>query len=205
MKMPSQKSNTSSATARAPKRSRGRRRVEDLLNAAVTTFADKGFDAATMTEIAATAKAPIGSLYQFFPTKTALAQALLTRYDAHLSARLDTICDSAAEVTLGEFTGLLLNVLMSLEVERRCAMTLLEAHTVPPDCRQTLRRTLRTGTARALKARMPELSDDEHKVTAVVVVNAMKAMVHMGEEVDPAKARARWQAMLEGWLGAQCY
>ncbi|MCX2525241.1 TetR/AcrR family transcriptional regulator [Larsenimonas rhizosphaerae] len=203
--MPSQKSNATSATARAPKRSRGRRRVEDLLNAAVTTFADKGFDAATMTEIAATASAPIGSLYQFFPTKTALAQALLARYDAHLSARLDAICDSATEVTLGEFTSLLLNVLMSLEVERRCAMTLLEAHTVPPDCRKTLRRSLRTGTARALRARAPELSDDEIEVAAVVVVNAMKAMVHMGEEADPVRARANWHAMVEGWLGAQCH
>jgi AcrR family transcriptional regulator len=38
-------------------------RVAALLHATATVFAEKGFDAATMTEIAALAGAPIGSLY----------------------------------------------------------------------------------------------------------------------------------------------
>ncbi|NTI73005.1 TetR/AcrR family transcriptional regulator [Rhizobium rhizogenes] len=61
---------------RTPKRRRGHDRVAVLLEAAATVFVEKGYDAATMTEIAAKAHSSIGSLYQFFPTKPLLAEAL---------------------------------------------------------------------------------------------------------------------------------
>jgi AcrR family transcriptional regulator len=75
MRESSQKSSPEPQT-RAPKRQRGHDRVAILLEAAAKTFRDKGYDAATMTEIAAEARSSIGSLYQFFPTKPLLAEAL---------------------------------------------------------------------------------------------------------------------------------
>ncbi len=75
--------------SRAPKRERGRKRVVDLMAAAAALFVEKGYDATTMTEIAARAGASIGSLYLFFPTKKLLAQAMLTELADKLSARLD--------------------------------------------------------------------------------------------------------------------
>src|SRR6201989_1184379 len=65
------------AAPRAPRRARGQLRVEALLAAAAEVFAAKGFDAATMTEIAAQSDSSIGSLYQFFRTKEAVADALV--------------------------------------------------------------------------------------------------------------------------------
>jgi len=61
---------------KAPQRARGQRRVKELLAAASDLFVEKGFEATTMTEIAQRAGASIGSLYQFFPTKEALADIL---------------------------------------------------------------------------------------------------------------------------------
>jgi AcrR family transcriptional regulator len=75
MRESSQKSSPEPQT-RAPKRQRGHDRVAILLEAAAKTFCEKGYDAATMTEIAADARSSIGSLYQFFPTKPLLAEAL---------------------------------------------------------------------------------------------------------------------------------
>jgi AcrR family transcriptional regulator len=75
MRESSQKSSPEPQT-RAPKRQRGHDRVAILLEAAAKTFRDKGYDAATMTEIAAEEHSSIGSLYQFFPTKALLAEAL---------------------------------------------------------------------------------------------------------------------------------
>src|SRR6202041_3507784 len=72
--------------ARSPKRERGKQRVAALLQAAAELFAEKGYDAATMTEIAARAGAPIGSLYQFFPAKEALAVTLVQNYAEMLAA-----------------------------------------------------------------------------------------------------------------------
>src|ERR1700739_2986796 len=68
---------TAADPVRAPRRARGQLRVEALLAAAAEVFAAKGFDAATMTEIAAQSESSIGSLYQFFRTKEAVADALV--------------------------------------------------------------------------------------------------------------------------------
>src|SRR5580692_10395931 len=90
--MPSQKS---IVVARAPQRERGRLRVAALLEAAAQVFAEKGFDGTTMTEIAARAATAIGSLYQFFPNKEALADAVLARYGELIDGALRRIEEQA--------------------------------------------------------------------------------------------------------------
>jgi len=51
--------------AKAPRRARGHARVASLLEAASAEFAEKGYEATTMTAIAARAESSIGSLHQF--------------------------------------------------------------------------------------------------------------------------------------------
>ncbi len=53
----------------APQRRPGKARVAALLEAGAAVIAERGYDAATMAEIGVRAKAPIGSLYRFFPNK----------------------------------------------------------------------------------------------------------------------------------------
>jgi len=60
---------TEAPMAKAPRRARGVQRVTELLDAGSTLFAQKGYEATTMTEIAQLAGASIGSLYQFFSSK----------------------------------------------------------------------------------------------------------------------------------------
>ncbi|REF89074.1 TetR family transcriptional regulator [Methylovirgula ligni] len=76
---------------RAPQRERGRVRVSALLAAAAALFAEKGYEATTMTEIAARAGASIGTLYLFFPSKDVLAQTILSETAEDLSAQLDAL------------------------------------------------------------------------------------------------------------------
>ena len=64
MRISSQKANLA---MREPIRKRGHERVAALLNAAASCFVEKGYDAVTLTEIAARAGASIGSLYSFSP------------------------------------------------------------------------------------------------------------------------------------------
>jgi len=54
--------------------------VAGLLNAAAHVIAETGYEAATMSEVAERAGASIGSLYQFFPNKEAVTQALRSNY-----------------------------------------------------------------------------------------------------------------------------
>lgn len=87
--MPSQKPRTApKPAAKAPQRERGRARVAALLDAAAKVFARDGYESATMTEVAKTAEASIGSLYQFFPTKPLIAEALYAREMEALSTAL---------------------------------------------------------------------------------------------------------------------
>jgi AcrR family transcriptional regulator len=85
----------SGAGIRTPKLRRGKARVAALTEAAAVVFAEKGYDAATMTEIAAKAGASIGSLYQFFPTKELLAAALHAEQLNVLTRSLDALGEEA--------------------------------------------------------------------------------------------------------------
>lgn len=69
-----------SSARRVPLQARSRERVERILDAAEHEFAEHGYEAATTEAIAARAGAAIGSLYQFFPNKRALFDALAERY-----------------------------------------------------------------------------------------------------------------------------
>ena len=71
------------ALRRKPKQERSIQRLDLILNAAATLIAEKGVSAMRMTELAAAAKVPIGSVYQYFPEKAAIVKAL---FDQHASA-----------------------------------------------------------------------------------------------------------------------
>src|ERR1700756_2750463 len=113
--------------ARVPKRARGKQRVAALLQAAAAVFAEKGYEAATMTEIAARAGAPIGSLYQFFPGKEALAYTLLQQYADMLAADLRELETRAASLSPAGLAGRLVALLLSHPRERAVALALADA------------------------------------------------------------------------------
>src|SRR5262249_48020814 len=65
---------------RQPKQARSQQRVDHLLTVAAQTFEEVGYAAASTNVIAARAGMSIGSLYQFFPNKEAILEALVERY-----------------------------------------------------------------------------------------------------------------------------
>ncbi len=91
---------------------KGRLRVAALLDAAQQVFAQDGFDAATMTEIAARAGASIGSLYQYFPTKEHVADAVLARHAEALYQRMQALQDASPGWTVGQLASELFPALL---------------------------------------------------------------------------------------------
>ncbi len=65
---------------RQPQQKRGQQRVEKILVAAAEVFAEAGFAAATVQQIADRANTAVGSIYQFFPDKLAIFHALFTKH-----------------------------------------------------------------------------------------------------------------------------
>ena len=87
---------------RLPRQSCGRRRVDALLDAAAAEISDAGFEAATMCSIATRAGASIGSLYQFFPNKVAIVQALRGHYCQEFELMWAPLADEAKHLSLEE-------------------------------------------------------------------------------------------------------
>ncbi len=65
---------------RQPQQKRGQQRVEKILAAAAEVFAEAGFAAATIQQIADRANTAVGSIYQFFPDKLAIFRTLLSEH-----------------------------------------------------------------------------------------------------------------------------
>jgi AcrR family transcriptional regulator len=71
---------TNDRLRRQPQQKRGQQRVEKILLAAAEVFAEAGFAAATIQQIADRASTAVGSIYQFFPDKLAIFNALFTEH-----------------------------------------------------------------------------------------------------------------------------
>ena len=76
---------------RKPRQARSQERVNRILDVAEDLFASQGYTATTTNAIATQAQVPIGSLYQFFPDKTAILLALALRYAEKLHQQLTAI------------------------------------------------------------------------------------------------------------------
>ncbi len=74
---------------RQPSQERSRQRVEVILDAVSEILVKEGFGALTTTAIAAEAGVPIGSLYQFFPNKFAIFQAVVEQFFRKMDAVFD--------------------------------------------------------------------------------------------------------------------
>ncbi|WP_020669012.1 TetR/AcrR family transcriptional regulator [Amycolatopsis nigrescens] len=80
---------------RQPVQQRSAKRVEQMLDASAQLIDEIGYDALTTTLIAKKAGVAVGSLYQFFPDKRAVVQALtqrnLERFLAAVNERLGSV------------------------------------------------------------------------------------------------------------------
>jgi AcrR family transcriptional regulator len=170
------------AAPRAPKRQRGKQRVAELLTAGAAVFAEKGYEAATMTEIAARAAAPIGSLYQFFPSNEVLADSLVQNYVALLAADLQALEARARDIDTSELVEALFSVLRGHPRERAATLPLAEARMDERTRRETFRYLLRRRIAAILRARTPRLSAEAARDCATVVLQLMKAASALQDE-----------------------
>lgn len=87
---------------RVPKSKRGQQRVEKILDAAAELFAQQGYEATTTNQIAAHVTTSIGSLYQFFPNKESILEALAVRYVGEMQALVTGVGAAYSGVSAAE-------------------------------------------------------------------------------------------------------
>ncbi|HEV2675316.1 MAG TPA: TetR/AcrR family transcriptional regulator [Aliidongia sp.] len=153
-----------------------------LLAAAGTAFADKGYDATTMTEIAAGAGASIGSLYQFFPTKELLADALVQHYAEALYERLARFEAAATGWSADELGRRLLPLLIEFRADHPAFATLVETSGAQAARGGPVRARLRRQIVAILQRHAPALPADRLEPIAVAVLQIMKGAVMLNAE-----------------------
>ena len=176
-----------------PKRQRGRDRVDAILAAATVLFAEKDYEAVTMTEIAAQSSTAIGSLYRFFPTKDVLVAGLLERYGATLSLSLAEIVARAPDLSADAMAEALVAMGDSLRPQRTVTLKLID---VPDDSmvrRQQMRDTFQDALARILTrfAGTPYRADDG---AVLLMLGLMKSIWSFEAETDQQREGFRLHA-----------
>jgi AcrR family transcriptional regulator len=161
---------------------RGRQRIAAILDAALALFAEHGYERTSTNAIAARAGMSPGSLYQFFPNKEAIAEALATRLVEQMRAAHSAAFDltRVTDLTLNELIDKMVEPLISFNVANPGAKTLL-ANTDMPAGLQAATRPLHEAVvgrvAAILRARMPTLTPAETSLTATVAVRIVAAMM----------------------------
>jgi AcrR family transcriptional regulator len=177
------------AEARIPTQDRGKLRVEALLDAAEAVLAEKGYDAATMTEIAERAGASIGSLYQYFPTKAAIADMLRSRLWDALSAELALLPAAAEGATAAAFAERLISTLGNFYRRRPALQSIANARLLPASVTADVRQRLRREVAAAIAVFARGITREQAEVASIVAYELMR-----GARAIDAEPRLRHRA-----------
>lgn len=74
-------------------------RTAEILDSARLAFAEKGFDGASMQDLARAAGMSVGNFYRYFPSKAAIVEALITRDMAEIERDFAAILGSSDPLT----------------------------------------------------------------------------------------------------------
>jgi AcrR family transcriptional regulator len=196
----SDKVSSSIAPRRLPQQPRGHRRVDALLDAAAAEITSAGYEAATMCAIAARAGASIGSLYQFFPNKIAITQALRARYSDEFELMWAPLVHDARHLSLRHLVIHLVDSTVSFVERHPAFLILLDApsSTRTPHARERFQRLV----ASFLLARKPRMSPEKARRLATVTLQTVKAMNFLYRDLS---SRERPPYIQEFKMLLQCY
>jgi AcrR family transcriptional regulator len=133
---------TKASVRRQPKQRRARQTVEAILDAAVRILKRDGFHAITTNRVAEVAGVSIGSLYQYFPDRPAIFQALHQRHIEEIDRLFASKFIEYAGSPLDQFIPAIVDAMV-------------EAHAVDPELYELLLREVphRKGGTRDFTAR----------------------------------------------------
>jgi AcrR family transcriptional regulator len=158
------------SAARAPKRERGKQRVAALLDAGAALFAERGYHATTMTAIAQRAGAAIGSLYQFFPSKEAVAEALFDRFAERAASSFARVEERAPGLSPAELADLMIGHKLGLRSDREAAEAALSSAIAGIiERRKPLGDAVRARIAVLLRSMNSTLTKDEAAAASVMI------------------------------------
>jgi AcrR family transcriptional regulator len=169
---------------RIPRQERGERRVAELLDAAAWVIAETGYEAATMSAIATRAHASIGSLYQFFPNKEVITQALRIHYSRTFDELCVPLSRQSRTMNLEDLVRHLIGLTVSFIDSHPAFLALMDA---PASTRTpaAIRRVIRDRFTEMLLLKKPRMSRAKAGQLASVILKILKGMNELYAESPP--------------------
>lgn len=190
---------SSTAPRRIPQQKRGKRRVLGFLRAAAGVIAETGYERATMSAIAERANSCIGSLYQFFPNKRAVAEALRDEYVKEIEQSWMTLGRQAPALTAENLTCRLIRLQIEIIKSHPALLALLD---VPPRSHKR-RQLIRARIAAVLIAHKPRMPRTTALRVASVVQQVTRGLLTLYAQADASERNAmieELKSVLTGYL-----
>jgi AcrR family transcriptional regulator len=192
--MPAKHPDNPPVKTRKPRQDRARLKVELMLEAAMRLIDKGGFAALTTNAVAELAGVSIGTLYQYFPNKDAILDALSDHEMAAMSQRVIAAVAEPANTTPRERVTAIVGASTSAYEERRQVQRLLIERSLAQGARRVaplLAQLMELLTA-AERPAGAIVSEPMHPADAFVLTNAftgvIRAMILRVESGDPSDA-----------------
>jgi len=116
---------------KSPVQARSAASVDAILEATIQVLLNVGKERLTTTRVAARAGVSVGTLYQYFPNKSALLQAALKRHLAEVTDAIERVCKEQKGRTLRQMVTALITAF--LQAKMRDAKTSVALYSVSSD------------------------------------------------------------------------
>lgn len=175
-----------------------------LLQAAEGVIAHTGYEAATMSAIAERAGAAIGSLYQFFPNKDCVTQALRVEYAKQFDNLYAPLASQAKTLDLGALVNELIDLTIRFVETHPALPALLDA---PQRTRpRAMRIILEERFAGILLAQSPRMSRQKAMLLGTVTLHIIKTLNQLYAELprpDRPKMIREFKVVLLSYFSAR--
>ncbi len=101
---------------KSPVQARSVASVEAILDATIQVLLKIGKERLTTTRVALRAGVSVGTLYQYFPNKSALLQAALKRHMDEITEAIELVCEEQSRRTLREMVTALLTAFLEAKM-----------------------------------------------------------------------------------------
>ena len=168
--------------------------VEAISEATIQVLLAVGLDRLTTTRVAERAGVSVGTLYQYFPNKQAILNAVLKVHSIKVAEAVEHACHANRGAAVPVLVAAVIDAFVSAKLERRDVSTALYAAASQPEGATVVRR-LSKRLHRALTAALAEAADaslDDMEFVALMFYSAMAGATRAVLEAGaPAKMVVR--------------
>jgi AcrR family transcriptional regulator len=194
---------------KSPVQARSTASVDAILQATLQVLLAVGKEQLTTTKVAARAGVSVGTLYQYFPNKSSLLQAVLRRHMEDVFGAVEQVCQERRGATLAEMSVALVDAFLVAKMRDGKESVALYAVSSDIDGVRIVQEM--SGRSRAAITAMLESASDglmrePGMVASMILATMSGASRRLLESVDPVKefeaAREELRVLVRAYAGA---